>query len=210
MKKYLFFVIFALYSGFAVCTTVTIGNTGFAFTPADVTINFGDTVNFQLGEIHNAVEVSEATWLENGSTALPGFSLPFGGGQVTDLAAGVHFYVCTPHASGGMKGKITVTPSSGTDDFVMGKEQISIYPNPTHGKFTLQFKGSDNQVGSWSGNDQQTSLEIFSILGEKVYDLREINSQTPDEIDLSTVTDGIYFVRINDRKNVYTQKLVKQ
>jgi len=211
MKKFLLFGTFALlYSGFALCASVTIVNSGFTFSPDNVTINLGDTVNFQLGSIHNAVEVSEATWNANGNTPLPGFSLPLGGGQVTGLTAGVHFYVCSPHASGGMKGKITVTAPSGINTYESNSEKINIYPNPTNGKFTLQLTGSDTHAGSWSVNDQQTSVEIFNILGEKIYDIPGSISQTSNEIDLSSVSDGIYFIRINDRKQIYTGRIIKQ
>lgn len=212
MKKILLFGAIAfLFSGITFGASVTIINSGFEFSPDDVTINVGDTVNFQLEAIHNAVEVSEGTWTENGNTPLAGgFSTPFGGGQVTGLTAGVHFYVCTPHASGGMKGKINVTGSSGIGDFEPGIEKISIFPNPTSGKFTLQINASDSFAGSWSGNDQQTRLEIFNILGEKIVDIPGIISQASNEIDLSSVQNGIYFIRINDRKKIYTETLIKQ
>jgi plastocyanin len=211
MKKILLFGTFAfLFSGIAIGASVTIVNSGFTFSPDNVTINLGDTVNFQLASIHNAVEVSEATWNSNGNTPLPGFSTPFGGGQVTGLTAGVHFYVCAPHASGGMKGKITVNGPSGINDFAAASEKINIYPNPTNGKFTLQIIGSDGYAGSLSGNDQQTTLEIFNILGEKIADMSGFISQASNEIDLSSVPDGIYFIRINDRKKIYTERLIKQ
>jgi hypothetical protein len=53
-------------------------------------------------------------------------------------------------------------------------------------------------------------LEIFNILGEKIADIAGFNSQASTEIDLSSVPDGIYFIRINDRKKVYTEELIKQ
>lgn len=211
MKKSVLFGVFALLiSGFSSGASVTIINSGFTFSPDNITINSGDTVNFQLASMHNAVEVSETTWNSNGNTALPGFSLPFGGGQVTGLAAGVHFYVCAPHASLGMKGKITVTSPAGINDIAEGRAKINIYPNPTSGKFTLQFSRSGSQVGSFSGNDQQSGLEIFNILGEKIADMPNFISQASNEIDLSSVPDGIYFIRINDRKKIYTERLIKQ
>jgi len=210
MIKKLLFTLLILYSGFVFSTSITIINSEFEFSPDNVTINLGDTVNFQLGSIHNAVEVSEGTWTTNGNTPLPGFSTPFGGGQVTGLAAGVHFYVCAPHASSGMKGRITVTAPSGINAYEPGSDKISIYPNPTNGKIALQYKGSDTPTSNLSGYDKQTNLEIFNILGEKVYGLQGLNLQTSNEIDLTFASNGIYFVRINDRKKIYTEKLIKQ
>jgi len=123
----LFLIATAAYS-----TSWTIVNTNFAFTPAAVTISQGDTVVFSLGEIHNAVEVSEATWNANGNTALAGgFETPFGGGLVipANLLAGVHYYVCDPHASSGMKGIITVNSSNYIADYEQAVI-FSVYPNP--------------------------------------------------------------------------------
>jgi plastocyanin len=212
MKKILLFVNVALlFAGITSGASVTIVNSGFEFSPDDVTINVGDTVNFQLSAIHDAVEVSEATWNANGNSPVDGgFSTPFGGGQVTGLSAGVHFYVCTPHASGGMKGKITVNGPSGIGDNEPVVRKINIYPNPTNGIFTLQYNEPAAPAGSTPGNDQQARLEIFNLLGEKIADLPSINSQTSNKIDLSAMPDGIYFIRISDRERVYSEELIKQ
>lgn len=92
----------------AIVVINTVGNT---FVPNNVTINFGDTINFQIAGNHDAMEVSQATYNANGTTPLPGgFATPFGGGLVlpSELAVGTHYYVCNPHAAMGMKGIITV------------------------------------------------------------------------------------------------------
>jgi len=97
--------------------TISANNTQLVFNPSNITITVGDYVQFVLGSIHNAVEVSQATWNANGTTALSGgFSVPFGGGMVTpaNLPAGTHYFVCQAHASMGMKGIITVVGTSWT------------------------------------------------------------------------------------------------
>ena len=45
---------------------------GFTFSPSTITINLGDTVNFQLSSIHSALEVSQATYNADENTALKG------------------------------------------------------------------------------------------------------------------------------------------
>ncbi len=210
MKKLLLFSALALFSGVAFSATVTITNSGFAFSPDNISINLGDTVNFQLGGIHNAVEVSESTWSANGNTPLPGFSLPLGGGQVVGLTAGTHFYVCTPHASGGMKGKITVNDFSGTDSPEKDAGYFSIYPNPTNGKFTLQIKNSMLFEGNATIDGNDNSLEIYNLLGDKILSYQNFIPQPSTEIDLNSYAPGVYFVRIYDRKNIYTQRLILQ
>ena len=169
MKKFILFGAFALIvSGFASGASVTITNSGFTFSPDLVNINIGDTVNFQLGGIHNVIEVDEITWNANGNSPIDGgFSLPLGGGQLTGLTAGTHFYVCGPHASLGMKGKIIVNASSGIGENGTSKKLFSIYPNPTNGKFMLQFNGPDGTAGSWKNNDPEAVVRSTIFLGKK-------------------------------------------
>ncbi len=111
MKNFLLSLLLVLpgISGF--CTTWIVTNSGFTFSPSTITINPGDDVNFNLDVIHDAVEVSQSTWNANGNTPLAGgFQLSFGGGLVpsSKLGVGTHYYVCSPHASSGMKGTIIV------------------------------------------------------------------------------------------------------
>lgn len=115
MKKIILAAAILLYSAAGFSTTLTVTNVSMTFNPSNITITAGDSVMFNLQSIHNAVEVSQATWNANGTTPLPGgFTVPFGGGLVlpSHLTAGVHYYVCQAHASFGMKGKITVTPAA--------------------------------------------------------------------------------------------------
>jgi len=89
--------------------THTVTNADFTFSPADLTITAGDSVQWQLANIHNVLEVTEQTWNANGNTAKAGgFSAGFGGGNVKFDNPGTYFYVCSPHAFQAMKGKITV------------------------------------------------------------------------------------------------------
>ena len=132
MKKIIISLFLVLWGTAVFCTTWTITNSGFAFNPASVTINLGDDVNFALESMHNAVEVSQTTWNANGNTPLPGgFSVTLGGGSVSSaqLTAGTHWYVCSPHASLGMKGIIIVSTSTGITDN-QSQINISVYPNP--------------------------------------------------------------------------------
>ena len=80
------------------------------FSPADITIAVGDSVLFEMSSTHNAVEVSKETYDAKGSAALEGgFNVGFGETQEVQFnEAGIHYFVCTPHAGGGMIGTITV------------------------------------------------------------------------------------------------------
>jgi plastocyanin len=133
MKKqlHLLSILFLLASA-SHATVYTINNSGFTFSPPNITILDGDSIRFVIGGSHDAREVSQATYQANGNTALPGgFQTNFGGGLLlpSQLPVGIHYYVCTPHAGFGMKGAIEVIGSTGikpTPDDI----QLAVFPNP--------------------------------------------------------------------------------
>jgi plastocyanin len=181
--------------------TWTITNSGTKFTPAEITINLGDTINFSIGSSHNSVEVSQSTWDANGNTPLPGFSVPYGGGKVlpAQLGVGTHYYVCTPHASFGMKGTIVVQNFTGSAE-IQQETKISVYPNPSTGLFHLS-------VSSLTESPKY-KLEIYNLVGGKVYESAVLNTTT--DIDLRNSSKGIYFFKFSDGQNIITKRAIKQ
>jgi plastocyanin len=181
--------------------TWTVASSGFKFSPATITINLGDTVNFSIGSSHNAVEVSNSTYDANGNSELPGFSVPFGGGKVlpAQLAVGTHYYVCTPHASLGMKGIITVQNITGVAE-IEQKPELSVFPNPSSGMFHLAINGLQDT--------KKYNLEVLNLLGEKVYasGITAANSN----IDLSNSSNGVYFIIFTDGQNMITKRVIKK
>jgi hypothetical protein len=83
----------------------------------------------------------------------------------------------------------------------LGNKPFIIYPNPSNGKFALQWT-MDNR--KW------IRYEIYNILGERTFVSLNSNHQTPGEIDLSDSPKGIYFVRLYDGAEMYTEKIVVQ
>jgi plastocyanin len=201
MKKTILLLIIGLYgtTGFSVTHVIT--NSGFTFTPASLTITLGDSVNFDLGNTHNAVEVSETTWNANSNASLPGFSTGMGGGLVlpAQLTVGTHYYVCTPHASMGMKGVIIVENPTEIKDNPL-KASISIYPNPSKGKFQLDIESSQNV--------KDCNLEIFNLMGVGMYTLSHLEKQDSYNIDLSGLPKGIYLVKISYGTQFYYRRIL--
>lgn len=72
---------------------------------------------------------------------------------------------------------------------------LSIYPNPSNGKFTLLFTGNRNQVGS---------IEIYNLLGKRIY----FSDNYQSEIDLSGKPLGIYFIHFNLNSQTIIKKIV--
>ncbi len=166
--------------------TWTVDNAGNTFVPADITIHEGDDVNFVLASSHDAREVSEATWNMNKNTPLPGgFQTPFGGGLVTSdkLTVGTHWYVCSVHASSGMKGIIVVQPASGSDDQDPGElYQIQLYPNPVTDQLIIKANLTDN-------------THQFSLMDNSSKELMHgwVNESTI--LDLNLLKPGVYILR---------------
>lgn len=78
---------------------------------------------------------------------------------------------------------------------------ISIYPNPTSGRFTL-----NNSILS---NDK-SKLIIYNIYGENVYSKNISTQITEREIDLSSFAKGIYLIEVRNSFSIYRQKIIVQ
>ena len=181
-------------------TVVVVNNSGFTFSPSTITIDFGDSVNFVIASSHNATEVDQTVWNANGNTALSGgFQTPFGGGMILpgQLGVGTHYYVCTPHASQGMKGTIVVQSPTGISKNLQSSA-ISIFPNPSNGMFQIEMEDFNDA--------NKCKIEVFNILGAIIFQT-EIKS-LKFEIDLSNNLKGVYFIKIYDGITIRTKKVI--
>jgi plastocyanin len=207
MKKFTLFFLFSSFAVLGFSKTWTVGNSNFTFSPSNITIQNGDTVKFTIASIHTVVEVSESTWNNNNNNPLSGgFELPNGGGTIlpAKLTVGTHWYVCGPHASSGMKGKIIVEGVSGTDTPASGLA-LSLSPNPSTGKIRL----------SWSGlhSISDYHIDIMDINGKNVYSAEgtgEHGTTQYTDIDLSGYPEGTYIVRLHNSDGIQTKKLILQ
>jgi len=76
---------------------------------------------------------------------------------------------------------------------------LSVIPNPSSGKFLVQLNSSD-------ANSFIQNLCIYDILGKQVYSLKE-NIKTAN-IDLSSFSKGIYYLKANDIAKSYYKKII--
>jgi plastocyanin len=143
-KRSVLFILFALglaVSGQLNAEVFEVKNNGNTFTPDVIQVNPGDTINFNLGIYHDVVEVSQSTWEANGNESNGGFELPFGGGTLILQEQGTYYYVCTPHASLGMKGIIYVGGVTPADAITRADDhQFRIFPNPVTDNINLSFE----------------------------------------------------------------------
>ena len=54
------------------------------------------------------------------------------------------------------------------------------------------------------------TLDVYDMLGSKVYSTANLQHQLLNEIDLSALQKGIYFMNIYDGDKTYTKKIVLQ
>ena len=89
--------------------TNTITTWAHTFQPSTLNCNIGDTIYFDLGGSHNAIEVSEDSYNNNDPTPIEnGFEFGYGqSGIFIPVDPKTYYYVCVPHLPE-MKAKIIV------------------------------------------------------------------------------------------------------
>lgn len=179
-------------------TKYVVGVTNNVFTPDELKINVGDTVEWKNTQgFHNV----------NGSVGIfPNNPESFGNSTGSDWVyrfvftkAGTYDYQCDPHVGVGMFGKIEVEAvATGIEErlAVIGR----IYPNPAKSKVTIDFSET-------TGGDPIVS--ILDITG-KTRELEYIRRANGIEFDIRSLSQGLYFVQIVTNNYRETHKLLKQ
>lgn len=80
---------------------------------------------------------------------------------------------------------------------VSSDDMLSIYPNPSNGKILINGLGAN-----------ATSLEVFNIAGIKLYSASILQHGNSIELDLSSIQQGIYLLKISDKVNFKTKRIV--
>ncbi len=75
---------------------------------------------------------------------------------------------------------------------------LTVYPNPSSGKFRIKSDADINKV------------TVFNQLGRQVYSRMVTGGEKLNEIDLTMLKKGVYFIEISDTGNRHTQKIVIQ
>ncbi|NND62659.1 MAG: T9SS type A sorting domain-containing protein, partial [Flavobacteriaceae bacterium] len=69
-----------------------------------------------------------------------------------------------------------------------------MYPNPTSEQLSIRLQGETIET-----------VEIYSVTGSVVLKQSEINALNSHKLDVSAISAGIYFIKVNDSK---AQKLI--
>jgi hypothetical protein len=85
------------------------------------------------------------------------------------------------------------TDELGIESISTSDNQVSIFPNPSNGNFTITFPATTTQI--------QISNSLGQLLQTKYIDNEK-------RLDFELPNDGIYLVRIMTQKQTITKKLV--
>jgi len=172
----------------AVTHTVYVWDGYYQFTPNNITIDLGDTVQWlPLGGgapmmVHTITSTTiptgavtfDYTWQAPADTFF----------QYVPTIAGNYDYECTPHAvSHNMKGTIVVMGTTNTTSGFDNTPIFSIYPNPAHHSIRLY------------GSTKKYDYNIYNLNGQLV-DAGEFI----DELDISQLDNGTYIIELIAQK----------
>ena len=80
---------------------------------------------------------------------------------------------------------------------------LKVYPNPSNGIFTFDFK-------ALSVNDKNLTWNVIDITGKEIMNNKtaEFNGKFSSKIDLTKLTSGVYLLRVVNDKSVFTERMV--
>ncbi|MGD0709643.1 MAG: SBBP repeat-containing protein [Bacteroidales bacterium] len=126
-----------------------------------------------------------------GNIYLTGFfsspSVDFGSITLTDIRS-IDIFIA----------KLSNDTINGNNDF-RSTYNTFIYPNPNNGKFqvsVIQYPAS--------------SIEIFNVLGEKVYSSPVTDNYSPFTINIADRPSGVYVVEVKTEKGVVVSRFIKE
>jgi len=150
-----------------VVVEVGAGDNGLAFDPPAIHVDVGTTVVFEwtgAGGTHNVTERESGERYESDLAGEAGTRYP-----LTFESDGISTYVCTPHASVGMKGAVVVGSGEGAPDVSVG--EMSVGDSGSGGEGSESGSGDDSgSDGSGESEEEappamQGNNDVFALFG---------------------------------------------
>jgi len=93
----------------------------------------------------------------------------------------------------------TLTAPSAVNEKDLSESSLQIYPNPTHGTFTLMMENVSET--------QKANIEITDITGKVIWKTQTVGNIV-EKVNLSSQAKGIYFVKYQNETVNFTKKLM--
>ena len=87
--------------------------------------------------------------------------------------------------------KVTNVAAAGIEQIINNNEQVYVYPNPANNRIYI-------------GTKEIVEIKLYDLLGNEILTTKD------NEIDVSGLTNGVYFIEVNTNGNNYTQKVIVQ
>lgn len=169
----------------------------------DDTVNFTITEPAQLVANYFVTNASCATCCDgtaiiNGSGGTPPYtyiSVPANPNFPNSLCAGVHhFYITDSHGCQTSIDSFTINVGAGI--FSLNQNTFSVYPNPASAKIYLNS----------TGEIKNAQIVIYDLQGGKCFEQNYFS----DEVDVSSLPIGMYFLNVISNKEKWEQKFMKE
>lgn len=201
--RQILFMGLALLSALAVNgqTKYVVQSSNYVFTPAQITINVGDTVEWTNVEGYHNVNGAQSVYSSNPES----FGNDLGYGWTYShvfTTAGVDNYRCDAHFTIGMVGKVTVNEvTSSVGENPADAVQIQLYPNPTGDIINIQAPFF--QRGG-------LTVDIYNLSGLKVAESFFGTGSNTYKLNISGLEPGIYLVKLKAEGTNRVLKFRKQ
>jgi hypothetical protein len=93
-------------------------------------------------------------------------------------------------------------------NIILGMGQLNAYGL----QFTVSPNPVDRELIIMSDGVSIEKIEIYNMLGEKIYSLQSeiVNHKSEIEVDVSAMPQGIYFVQLSGSNSRWTGRFVKE
>ncbi|TVR38884.1 MAG: T9SS C-terminal target domain-containing protein [Cryomorphaceae bacterium] len=182
-------------------TTVDVTVSNNVYTPANITINVGDTVRWTNIQGNHNVNGTQATYPNNpesfgNAVAGPGWVLTH-----VFNTPGSYDYRCDPHLFVGMTGTVTVNDVSTSLNEYDAMVPI-VFPNPAN--HVVNFRFNDQAMLGF----QQANIILFDQLGKQHRDVNLLE-RSDIQIDVAGLHSGLYVYQVwTDGRIVHSGKLI--
>lgn len=139
----------------------------------------------------NASGASTYVWIGN---------LMYAGSSVVLSPAATTTYFVEGTDSKGCKGStlltVAVDPCTGIASISGSSDKVSVYPNPNNGLFTIEL-----------ANGLTKTIEIIDVTGRVV--LTNTTSNNVTDVNISTLANGVYYVKVRSENATEVVKIIK-